>query len=68
MLDVGGGLMTNVTRIAQEIEGYYCGIESCPNRSKLFCLSFQDLLRKNVLNNSNIAYKWGSVMDNQIQF
>jgi hypothetical protein len=63
ILDVGGGLMTTVTHIAQEIEGYYCGIESCPNRSKLLCLSFQDLLHKNVLNNSNIAYKWGIVMD-----
>jgi hypothetical protein len=63
MLDVGGGLMTTITHIAQEIDGYYCGIEYCPDRCKLFCLSFQKLLGKNVLKNANIAYKWGNIMD-----
>jgi hypothetical protein len=41
MIDVGGGLMTTITHIAQEIEGYYCGIETCPNRSLLFASLFK---------------------------
>jgi hypothetical protein len=66
MLDVGAGLMTSITHIAQELGGYYCGIENCPDRARLFATSYADLLETKVLVNTNIAYKWGGVEEETI--
>jgi hypothetical protein len=55
-LDVGAGLMTTVVHIAQEIPGFYCGLELCANRSRIFATSYKRLLQSGVLQNDKIAF------------
>ena len=61
MIDVEAGLMTTLAHIAQEIKGQYCGLEICPTRARLSALSYERLLKTNVLHNTKIAYVWDDV-------
>ena len=67
VLDVGGGLMTTIFHVAQKIEGFYCGIEYCAVRSKLFTQSYKKMLEEHQENikNTNIAYFLENVVNSK---